>query len=238
MATPHIEAEKGAIAKTVLMPGDPLRAQFIAEKFLDNYVRFNTIRNMFGFTGQYEGKPVSIMGSGMGIPSISLYAHELYSFYGVENIIRIGSCGSYSESLGVYETIIASSAYSESSYAKCKFNDDSKVQYPDARLNQNLRKAADELGIRVHEGMIISSDVFYYEDNVLDHVEKVVKENNILAAEMEAYGLFATAKVLQKNAACILTVSDNIITHVETSSEERRSRLIDMIKIALKASGY
>ena len=117
MATPHNQAQMGEIAKTVLMPGDPLRAQFIAETFLENPVQFNSVRNMFGYTGTYKGKKVSVMGSGMGIPSISLYAYELYKFYGVENIIRIGSCGAYTEDMQVFDTILATGAYSESTYA-------------------------------------------------------------------------------------------------------------------------
>ena len=125
MATPHIQAEMGEIAKTVLMPGDPLRAKFIAETFLENPVQFNMVRNMFGYTGTYKGKKISVMGSGMGIPSIGIYAHELYAFYGVEEIIRVGSTGAFTEDINIYDTILVTSAYSDSSFAKCKCGDDS-----------------------------------------------------------------------------------------------------------------
>jgi len=235
MATPHNAAAPGAIAKTVLMPGDPLRAKFIAENFLEDPVLFNTVRNMFGYTGTYKGKRVSVMGSGMGIPSISLYAHELYEFYDVENIIRIGSTGTYKEDIGVFETILATGSYSDSSYAKCMCGDENVFQYPDEGLNDELRSAAKKLGIPLREGLIWSSDVFYYNEKMLPGALQTAIENNLLCAEMESFGLFATAKDLGKKAACILTVSDNIITHVETTAEERESKLVDMIKIALEA---
>ena len=236
MATPHNQAEFGDIAKTVLMPGDPLRAQFIAETFLENPVQFNSVRNMFGYTGTYKGKKVSVMGSGMGIPSISLYAHELYSFYGVENIIRIGSTGAMIPELKIFDTILVNGAYSESTYALEKCGDPEKIQRPDPELNEKIRKAAESLGIECFEGRIWSSDVFYYEDSQMPKVMETVKENELIAAEMEAFGLFATAKVLGKKAACLLTVSDSIVNHEETTAEERRSSLVNMIKIALEAA--
>ena len=235
MATPHIQAEMGEVAKTVLMPGDPLRAKFIAETFLENPVQFNMVRNMFGYTGTYKGKKISVMGSGMGIPSIGIYAHELYAFYGVEEIIRVGSTGAFTEDINIYDTILVTSAYSDSSFAKCKCGDDSNVQYPDPELNEKLKVSAEKLGIKVIEGPIWSSDVFYYEDNVMPEVMKTAAEHKLLSAEMESFGLFATAKVLGKKAACMLTVSDNLATHQETTSAERQSHLVDMIKIALDA---
>ena len=235
MATPHNAASAGQIAKTVLMPGDALRAKFIAETFLGNPVEFNSVRNMLGYTGTYKGKRVSVMGSGMGMPSISLYAHELYAFYGVENIVRIGSTGTYKEDIDVFETIIATGSFSESSYAKCMCGDENSFQYPDAGLNEKLKKAAEKLGISCREGLIWSSDVFYYDEKMLPGALQTAIDNDLIAAEMESLGLFATAKNLGKKAACILTVSDNIITHVETTAEERQSKLVDMIKIALEA---
>jgi len=237
MSTPHNQAQMGDIAKTVLMPGDPLRAQFIAETFLENPVQFNSVRNMFGYTGTYKGKKISVMGSGMGIPSIGIYSHELYSFYGVENIIRIGSAGAFSEELQLFDTVIVSSAYSDSTFAKCKFGDESVIQEPSEELNQQLRDAAERLGIKTYEGRIWSSDVFYYEENVMPLVAQTAAKYNLLAAEMESFGLFATAKVLGKKAACILTISDSIVNHTETTAEERRSSLTNMIKIALEAAG-
>ncbi len=235
MATPHNSASMGEIAKTVLMPGDPLRAKFIAETFLEDVKQFNSVRNMLGYTGTYKGKRVSVMGSGMGIPSISLYAHELYEFYGVENIIRIGSTGTYKEDINVFDTILASASYSDSSYAKCMCGDENVFQYPDEKLNEELKAAAEKLGVHLIEGRIWSSDVFYYDEKMLGGALKTAVDNDLIAAEMESFGLFATAKNMGKRAACILTVSDNIITHVETTAEERQSKLVDMIKIALEA---
>lgn len=235
MATPHNSASMGEIAKTVLMPGDPLRAKFIAETFLEDVKQFNSVRNMLGYTGTYKGKRVSVMGSGMGIPSISLYAHELYEFYGVENIIRIGSTGTYKEDINVFDTILASASYSDSSYAKCMCGDENVFQYPDEKLNEELKAAAEKLGVHLIEGRIWSSDVFYYDEKMLVGALKTAADNDLIAAEMESFGLFATAKNMGKRAACILTVSDNIITHVETTAEERQSKLVDMIKIALEA---
>ena len=234
MATPHNQAEIGQIAKTVLMPGDPLRAKLVAEKFLENPVQFNTVRNMFGYTGTYKGKALSVMGSGMGIPSIGIYAYELFKFYGVETIIRIGSTGAYVEDLELFDTILVDSAYSESTYALMQSGDPEKIQYPNPELNDKLRASAKKLGINIREGRILSSDVFYHEENTLDKVNQIVKEQNIIGAEMESFGLFSTAKALKKKAACLLTVSDSIVNHVETTSQERQSSLLNMIRIALE----
>ena len=236
MATAHNKANKGDIAEIVLMPGDPLRAKFIAENFLENPVLFNTVRNMFGYTGTYHGKRVSVMGSGMGIPSISLYAYELYTVYGVEKIIRIGSTGTYKEDIDVYSTILATSAYSDSSFAKVAYGDENIFQYPSAKLNEELKKAADKLGIKLLEGNVWSSDVFYYSEDLYEKSLQTAIDNDLICAEMESFGLFATAKYLGKEAACILTVSDNIVKHVETTSEERQLKLVDMMKIALEAT--
>ena len=235
MATPHNQAEIGEIAKTVLMPGDPLRAKFIADTFLENPVQFNTVRNMFGYTGTYHNKKLSVMASGMGIPSIAIYAYELYVSYGVENIIRIGTAGSYFEDIDLFDVILATGAYSESSFAKYFCGNEEKIQRPSLKLNNDLRNAANKLGAKVHEGLIFSSDQFYHIGEWNDYALKTALDNRMLAAEMESFGLFAIAQALGKNAACLLTVSDNIITHKETTSEERRSHLLDMIKIALEA---
>lgn len=235
MGTPHNSANMGDIAKTVIMPGDPLRAKFIAETFLENPVQFNTVRNMFGYTGTYKGRKVSVMGSGMGIPSISLYAYELYSFYGVENIVRVGSCGAYTEELDVYDTILVTGSHSESSFAKEFCDNEDKIQKPSDELNTKLKEAADKLGIQVHEGLISSSDVFYSSEQTLKRTMETVKKYNLLAAEMESFGLFAVAKFLGKKGACMLTVSDHLVTHKETTAEERQTRFLNMIKIALEA---
>lgn len=235
MSTPHNQAEMGDIAKVVLMPGDPLRAKFIAESFLENPVQFNTVRNMFGYTGNYKGKKVSVMASGMGIPSIGIYSYELFKYYGVEKIIRIGSTGAYFKETKLYETILVTGSYSNSTYAINQSKDYEKIQYPDPELNDELRAAAKSLNIPVIEGICNSSDCFYMEENALNFAQEAI-DAGAICAEMESFGLFHNAKVLGKKAACLLTVSDNIATHEETSHEERRYALVNMMKIALECA--
>lgn len=231
MSTPHIEAQKGEIAKVVLMPGDPLRAKFIAETFLTDVKKFNTVRNMFGYTGLYKGKEVSVMGSGMGMPSIGIYSYELYTEYGVESIIRIGSAGSYSERANVYDVVLADSAYSESSFAKVAFNYEEDVLKPSAVLNERLLGSAEKLGIDVITGRIHSSDVFYRDSGT--NWEELRDNHDVLCVEMESFALFANAKKLDKKAACILTISDSFVTQEVTSAEERQTAFTKMMKIAL-----
>lgn len=231
MSTPHIEAQKGEIAKVVLMPGDPLRAKFIAETFLTDVKKFNTVRNMFGYTGLYKGKEVSVMGSGMGMPSIGIYSYELYTEYDVESIIRIGSAGSYSERANVYDVVLADSAYSESSFAKVAFNYEEDVLKPSAVLNERLLGSAEKLGIDVITGRIHSSDVFYRDSGT--NWEELRDNHDVLCVEMESFALFANAKKLDKKAACILTISDSFVTQEVTSAEERQTAFTKMMKIAL-----
>ena len=233
MATPHNKAEVGMIAKTVLMPGDPLRAKYIAETFLEDVVQFNAVRNMFGFTGTYKGKKISVMGSGMGMPSIGIYSYELYKFYGVENIIRIGSAGAYTDKVKIYDTILADSAWSESSFAKAQSGYDSDVAYPSEALNARLEQAAKDLDIPVIKGRIHSSDVFYHEDNV-PGIDCFYGEHGCLCVEMESFALFNNARVLGKNAACLLTISDSLVTDEVTTAEERETSFTNMMKIALE----
>ncbi|MBR2552947.1 MAG: purine nucleoside phosphorylase DeoD-type, partial [Erysipelotrichaceae bacterium] len=168
MPTPHNQASYGEIAKTVLMPGDPLRAKFIAETFLKDPVQFNTVRNMFGYTGTYEGKRVSVMGSGMGMPSIGIYSYELYTQYGVESIIRVGSCGSMNKDLKIYDVLNVTGAFSESTYAYLQSGDTEKIQRPTPELVERLKKSAEELGIEMQEGTVSSGDVFYYDPSVFE----------------------------------------------------------------------
>jgi purine-nucleoside phosphorylase len=232
MATPHIEAEKNQIAKTVLMPGDPLRAKFIADTFLENVEKFNNVRNMFGYTGTYKGRKISVMGSGMGMPSIGIYSYELYKFYNVENIIRIGSAGAYTKDLELYDVLLVDRAWSESTYAKTQGGEVSEYTYPSKQLNGKLESIAKDLNIHTTKGTIHSSDVFYREN----HKEYLTinKEKGCIAVEMESFALFHNAKVLNKNAACLLTVSDNLVTHEETTAEERQNAFTNMMKIALE----
>ena len=234
MSTQHNNANYGDIAKTVLMPGDPLRAKFIAETFLENPVLFNTVRNMFGYTGTYKGKKVSVMGSGMGMPSIGIYSYELYNEYGVENIIRIGSAGGYTKEAKIYDVILANKAYSESSYAKTQCGYESDTLYPDAELNDKLKKAAKELNIPLQEGGIHSSDVFYRQGGS-DYMKDVV-EKGCVAVEMESFALFSNARVLGKKAACLVTISDSFVTPEITTAEERQTSFTNMMKIALEAA--
>ena len=231
MSTPHIEAVKGEIAKVVLMPGDPLRAKFIAETFLEDVKQFNGVRNMFGYTGTYNGVAVSVMGSGMGQPSIGIYSYELYTQYDVEAIIRIGSAGSYVESAKVYDVIMANSAYSESSFAKVAFNYDEDVLEPSAELNTQLAASAKELNIPMHTERIHSSDVFYRDSGKT--WQDIVADHQVACVEMESFALFANAKHLGKKAACLLTISDSFVTEEVTSAEERQNSFTAMMKIAL-----
>jgi purine-nucleoside phosphorylase len=232
MSTPHNKAVEGQIAKTVLMPGDPLRAKFIAENFLENVEMFNDVRNMFGYTGTYKGHRISVMGSGMGMPSIGIYSYELYAFYGVENIIRIGSAGSYSKDVNLYDVVLADSAWSESSFALTAFNYKEDVMLPSVKLNGSLISAAQRLGIPFVLGRIHSSDVFYRDSGV--SFEDIYKQTGSVAVEMESFALFANAKKLGKHAACLVTISDSLVTHEVTTAQERQNSFTKMMQIALE----
>ena len=233
MPTPHNTAEKNQIAKSVLMPGDPLRAKFIAETFLENPVLVNGVRGINGYTGTYKGVPVTVMASGMGMPSIGIYSYELFKFYDVENIIRVGSAGSYVAELKVRDTVLASSAYSESTFAFVQNGEKADILYPSEELNEKLKKAAVDLGIELREARIHSSDVFYHEGS--EYQKTVVDEKKCGAVEMESFALFHNAKVCGKKAACLLTISDSFVTGVELSPEDRQTAFRNMIKIALEA---
>ena len=229
--TPHNSAKKGQIAKTVLMPGDPLRAKFIAETFLENAVQFNAVRGVFGYTGTYKGVEVSVMASGIGMPSMGIYSYELFKFYDVENIIRIGSTGAYTDQLELFDIVLAESVYSESTFAKMQCGCEEDVLYPSETLNNAMIESAEKLGKKLTVGRIHSSDVFYGELEVNTYEEK-----GALCVEMESFALFSNARVLGKKAACILTVSDNLVTHKETTAEERQTAFTDMMEIALNAA--
>lgn len=235
MSTPHNAANNGDIAKTVLMPGDPLRAKYIAETYLENPVEFNTVRNMFGYTGTYKGHKLTVMGSGMGMPSIGIYSYELYSFYGVENIIRIGSAGAYTDTLDLFDIVLANSAWSESTFALAQSGVQGDIQYPSKGLNEAINKAASSLGTHITEARIHSSDVFYHESNVDGHNE-FFQKHACVCVEMESYALFHNARVLGKNAACLLTISDSLVTHAATSAEERQNSFNKMMEVALETA--
>ncbi|MBQ3587826.1 MAG: purine-nucleoside phosphorylase [Oscillospiraceae bacterium] len=227
--TAHNHAKIGDIAKTVLMPGDPLRAKWIAETFLEDAKCFNTVRGMLGYTGKYKGVDVSVMGSGMGIPSIGIYSYELFKFYGVENIIRIGSAGAFNPDLELFDVVIVDHAYSASSYAKEAFGYTEDVQLPAPELVDALEASAKKLDKKYWKGYIQSSDNFYSDYTI----EREPVKYDLLCAEMESFGLFANARHLGKKAACILTISDSIVNKTETTPEQRQTAFVDMMEIAL-----
>lgn len=232
MSTPHISAPDGAFAKTVLMPGDPLRAKFIADNFLTDPQLVTSVRNVLGFTGLYKGERVSVMASGMGIPSIGIYSHELYTEYGVENIIRIGSAGSYVDRLKVMDVVLASSAYSDSSYARVLNGTRKKKILPSPIINTMVMTKAQELGIEVKECVVHSSDVFYGQESWQSIAERTGSE----CVEMESFGLFHNANVLGKQAACLLTISDSFVHKTELSAEERQTSFRTMMALALETA--
>ena len=231
MTTPHISANKGDIAETILMPGDPLRAKFIADTFLKDVVQFNAVRNMFGYTGTYKGKKISVMGSGMGIPSIGIYSYELINFYGVKNLIRVGSCGAYSEDLELYDIILGMGACTNSNYAKQYNLPGTFSAIASWDLLYKAKQVAEDKGIDVKVGNILSSDVFYNPDS---QVYKKWASMGVLAVEMEAYALYCNAAAAGVNALTILTVSDSLVSKLETTSHERERGFSQMMEIALE----
>lgn len=233
MPTPHNEAQKGQIAPVVLMPGDPLRAQYIAQTYLQDVEQFNGVRNMYGYTGTYKGKRISVMASGMGMPSIGIYSYELYTDYDVETILRIGTCGGYTKDLHVSDILIVDSAWSESSYAMVQSGDIESIQYPDPKTNEILKNCADEQGIDYKPIRIHSSDVFYHEDN---SAQQEAMENGCAAVEMESFALFHNAKQLHRKAACICTVSDSFVHKEELTSAQREKGMDKMFIFALESA--
>ncbi len=230
MATPHNNANLGDIAKTVLLPGDPLRAKFIADTFLTDVHQFNSVRNMFGYTGNYKGKKVSVMGSGMGMASLGIYVSELYKFYGVEQVIRIGSAGAYSPDCKLFDVIIAEGACTDSNFAHQYNLPGTFSAIGSFDLIEKAAKKADEMKINKHVGNIFSSDIFY---SASPDDWKKWADMGCLCVEMETYALYCLAAYYHKKALSILTVSDSFITHEETTSEQRQSAFTNMMEIAL-----
>ena len=231
MSTPHNQAQKGEIAKTVLMPGDPLRAKFLAEHYLEDVHQFNAVRNMFGYTGYYHGKQVSIMGSGMGQPSIGIYSHELFTQYDVEAIIRIGSCGSLQKDVHLRDIIIVQGSCTDSNFAH-QF--ELPGTYSAISSYDLLEKAVEQAKLKnatYHVGNVIASDIFYHADQ--DSGKKWASMG-CLGVEMESYALFATAAYLGKKALTLLTVSDSLVTQDETTAKESEQTFTTMMEIALE----
>lgn len=231
MSTPHNAAKPGDIAKTVLMPGDPLRAKYIAETYLEDAVCFNTVRNMFGYTGTYHGKQVSVMGGGMGMPSIGIYSYELFHFYDVDQIIRIGSAGGISDKVHLRDLVIGMGASTNSNYASQYNLPGTFAPIADFTLLRRAVEAAEKKQVPVAVGNILSSDIFYTEDKTANDQWKKMQ---ILCVEMEAAALYMNAASAGKKALCMLTISDHLYTGEELSAEERQTSFHDMMEVALE----
>lgn len=230
--TPHIQASsKDQIADTILLPGDPLRAKYIADNFLNNVTCFNETRNMLGFTGEHNGKRISVMGTGMGMPSMGLYSWELINFYGVKNLIRIGSAGSLQEDIHVRDIVIGMGACTNSGYANQYGLPGTFSPTASWSLLKSAVDVAAKKDIKVRVGNILSSDIFYDDD--ADSWKKWAKMG-VMAVEMEAAALYINAARAGVNALCILTISDSLVTHEQVSAEARQNSFTDMMKIALE----
>lgn len=233
MATPHINAVEGAFAETMLFPGDPLRAKYIAETFLENVEQVTDVRNMLGFTGTYKGKRISVMGSGMGIPSCSIYATELIRDYGVKNLIRVGTCGAISTDVKVRDVIIGMGACTDSAVNRLRFKGQDFAAIASYELMNAVIESAKVRGTKVRVGNIFSADLFYTPDpQMFDVMEKM----GVLGVEMEAAGLYGVAHEFGARALCVVTVSDHIRTGEKTSAEERQTTFNDMIIMTLEAA--
>lgn len=232
MATPHIDAKEGSFAQTVLMPGDPLRSKFIAETFLEHPVLVNNVRGVQGYTGSYRGKRVSVMASGMGMPSIGIYSYELFHFFGVENIIRVGSAGAISKDLKLYDVVLAQGACTDSDYAKQFSLSGSFAPIADFSLLERAAELARNQKISVAVGNVLSSDRFYDDSSSTLNWGKM----GVLAVEMETAALYLNAARAGKRALSILTISDSLVSGEETSAKERERGFETMIRLALEVA--
>ncbi|KOP65886.1 purine-nucleoside phosphorylase [Paenibacillus solani] len=229
--TPHIKPNGAEIAETILLPGDPLRAKFIAETYLEDVVQFNEVRGMLGYTGTFKGRRISVMGTGMGTPSMSLYSWELINIFGVKNLIRIGSAGAIQDHLNLYDIVFAMGSSTDSNYGS-QYNLPGQYSITASfELLEKAKKIADEKGQRVHVGNVLSSDIFYHADPT---ALQRWSEMGILCAEMESAGLYMNAARAGVNALCILTISDHIFRHEQTTQEERQTAFTNMMEIALE----
>lgn len=229
-STPHINPKGVDIAETVLLPGDPLRAKFIADTYLEDVVQFNSVRNMLGFTGTYQGTPVSVMGSGMGMPSIGIYSYELINFFDARNVIRVGSIGAMQKDIDLYEIIVAASASTDSNFLEQYNLPGTYAPTASWTLLRAFMDEADRKGKKVHVGNILSSDVFYNADST---VNERWARMGVLGVEMESAALYPIAAYAGANALGVFTVSDNLFTGARTTAEERESAFTDMMELAL-----
>lgn len=235
----HNEAKSEEITNVVLMPGDPLRAKYIAENFLEDYKLVNTVRNIFAYTGKYKGKEITVMSSGMGMPSIGIYAYELFKFYNVDYIIRIGSCGAYKEDLNLLDIVLVNKSYNEGNFAKNMTGEECHLIESSEEINSIIEETSKEINEKYVKANIACTECFdSYLDNPEKYIQRLPEEENILGSEMEAFALFYTAKQLNKKAACLLTVVDSNIESKKQSltSEQREKSLNGMIKLALESS--
>lgn len=235
--TPHNEAKLEDIASTVLMPGDPLRAKYIADNFLTDVKLINSVRNMYGYTGLYKGKKITVFASGMGMPSMGIYCYELYKFYNVQNIIRIGSCGAYSPDLNIFDTLLVDNSYTEGNFAYALEGANCHTIQADESLNNIIENCSKELNIPIVKGNVLCSEVFdYYVKNIDDLISRFPKDLNIIGAEMESFALFYTAKYLNRKASCLLTVVDSHYKNQAITAEEREKSLNNMIVLSLESA--
>ena len=231
MPTPHIESKKKDIAKIVLMPGDPLRAKYIADNYLEKVKLINTVRGMTAYTGYYKNKLITIFPSGMGIPSMGIYSYELFNFYDVDTIIRIGTIGAYIPELSLGDIVLATKSISDSTFAKIQSHYKGKKINSTNRLNQIIKKTSKELSTNINVGSIYTTDVFYEKEN---NYKKIVEKYNVVGVEMESFALFHNAKQLNKNATALFTVSDSFYYIEKLTSIERQTTLNKMIELALE----
>ena len=235
--TPHNEAKLEDIAKVVLMPGDPLRAKYIADNFLENARLINSVRNMFGYTGTYKGKEITVFASGMGMPSMGIYSYELYKTYNVDAIIRIGSCGAYIKDLSLFDIVLSKNCYSESNYALTLNNDNTHIVSSDKELNSIIKNTAQNININIYAGNTVCTDCFdLYMTDVNKFLARVPDGFSPVSAEMEAFALFYNAKLLNKKAACLMSVVDSKFIDKVATTEERETGLNNMIKLALESA--
>lgn len=235
--TPHIEANYGEIAKTVLMPGDPLRAQLIANQYLENVKLVSSVRNIYAYTGTYKGKKLTVMASGMGIPSMGIYSYELYKYYDVENIIRLGSCGGYTKELKMFDLVLVDNTYTESNYALSMNNEDCYYVSSSNYLNSIIEETSKNTSIPIIKANTLCGEVFdKYMTNMNKMLDRIPDKYNITGSEMEAFSLFYNAKLLNKNASCLLTVVDSYYYNEEATSQQRQNSLNNMIKLGLEST--